>query len=621
MATTIERAVPARQDVPLAERWDLESVFATDEDWEAAFRAAEGRLPELARFRGRLSGSAPDLLAGLRLADEIAEAVERVIVYALLRRSEDATNSRANALADRARGLGARTEAAAAFIEPEIAALPDETLEDWFAAEPELAPYRHAVDRIRRRRGNVRSVEVEELLARAGEVAATAETVHTVLEDGELPLGTIRHERGGEVKLAQGNLERYLHSPDRRVRREAWERSADAYLAFRHTFAATLAGAVKRDVFYARARGYDSALEAALAPDAMPTEVFHNLLTTVWANFPTWHRYFRVRRRLLGLPEGNLHGYDLQAPLTAEPEIPFERGVELILGSLAPLGDAYVGIVRQGIADRWVDRAANVGKGGGAFSWGAYGTYPFISMTYQDDLSSVSTLTHEFGHSLHSYLTWRTQPVTYARYGMSAAETASNLNQALLGAHLLAMDDGRDWTVAVIQERMANHLRYLFTMPILARFELACHEQVERGEALTADGMSETLLSCYREGYGGEVVIDEARIGITWARFPHLFANFYVFQYAIGISAAAALAARIMEEGEPAARRYLDFLAAGGSKYPIDVLRDAGVDMRSREPIQHAFDILAGYVDRLEALADAAAGQPVLPGSGHPETP
>jgi oligoendopeptidase F len=601
-----EQAVPARRDVPLEERWDLESVFPTDESWETAFHDAEARLPRLARHQGRLSTSAGALLAGLRVKDAIDETVERLLVYALLRRSEDAANATYGAFADRAQGLASRAEAAAAFFDPEIAALPDETVAAWLTAEPALGQYRHAIERIQRRRQHIRSVEVEETLARATEIAAAAETVHVVLEDGEMPFGQIHDERGAPVALAQGNLERYLHSPDRRVRQEAWERSADAYLAFRNTFAATLSGAVKRDVFYAQARAYPSSLEAALAPDSIPPEVFHTLLATIWANFPTWHRYFRVRRRLLNLPEGDLHGYDLEAPLAPQPAIPFARGVELIAASLAPLGQEYVGVVRRGIADRWVDRAANQGKGGGAFSWGSYGTHPFISMIYQDDLSSVSTLTHELGHSLHSYLTWRTQPVTYSGYGMSAAETASNLNQALLGAHLLRTEHERDWTIAVIEERMANNLRYLFTMPILARFELDCHERIERGEALTADGMSETLLALYRQGYGGEVAMDgpdAPRIGITWARFPHLFANFYVFQYALGISAAAALATQIQDEGQPAADRYLNFLRAGGSRYPIDALRDAGVDMTSPEPIHRAFSLLEGYVARLEAFA------------------
>jgi oligoendopeptidase F len=446
-------------------------------------------------------------------------------------------------------------------------------------------------------------VEVEELLARAGEMAAASEITHSVLEDGELPLGQITNEFGQTVRLAQGNLQRYLSSVDRRVRQEAWEESADAYLAFRNTFAATLAGAVKRDVFYARARGYDSSLHAALAGDDIPLAVFHNLLDTVWRHFPVWHRYFNVRRRLLGLPEGELHGYDLEAPLARELDFSWEQGVDTILASLVPLGSEYVAEVRRGMAERWTDRCANLGKGGGAFSSGTFGTEPFISMTWQDNLTSVSTLAHEIGHSMHSLLTWKNQPVTYARYGMSAAETASNLNQALMGSHLLDERNDRDWTIAVIEERMANYMRYLFTMPILARFELAAHERVETGGALSADWMSRTLLGFYREGYGPEVVIDPARMGITWARFSHLFMNFYVFQYGIGIAAAAALSAAILNDGDAVRERYLTFLRTGGSVDPIVALRDAGIDMSSPEPIERAFALMSSYVDRLEELA------------------
>jgi oligoendopeptidase F len=532
----------------------------------------------------------------------VSADVSRVVIYAVLRRAEDATNTHYGELADRAIGLEARADAAAAFLRPEIATLSDETIAAWMRETPALDQYRHAITRITRQREHIRSSEIEELLARASEMAASSEITQSVLEEGELPLGEIVDEAGARAPLAHGNLQRYLDSGDRRVRREAWEQSADAYLAFRNTFASTLAGAVKKDVFYARARGYRSALEAALAPDAIPPAVFHTLIETVWRNFPVWHRYFRVRRQLLGLPEGEQHGYDLDAPLAEPMAFPWERGVATILASLAPLGPEYVGEVRRGMDERWVDRGANIGKGGGAFSSGAYGTEPFISMVYQGTLTSVSTLTHEIGHSMHSLLTWRHQPATYADYGMSAAETASNFNQALMGAHMLAERDDRDWTIAVIEERMANSMRYLFTMPILARFELAAHERVEAGDALSADWMSQTLLGYYREGYGREVVIDPARMGITWARFPHLFMNFYVFQYGVGIAAAAALSDAVLREGEPARERYLGFLRAGGSLDPIDALRQAGIDMTSPEPVERAFAIMSGYIDRLEAL-------------------
>ena len=602
MSATIT-AVPPRAEVPVEETWALETVFATDDAWEEAFNDGGERIREVEAFRGRIADGPASLLAALRAADKLTAAVSKVLVYAFLRRAEDATNTRSGEMADRAIGLASRAEAAGSFLGPEIAAISDETIADWIGQESDLEPYRHALTRITRLRAHIRSVEVEEILARAGEMAAASEITQSVLEDGELPLGQITDESGQSVRLAQGNLNRFLDSANRRVRQEAWEQSADAYLAFRNTFAATLAGAVKRDVFYSRARGYDSSLKAALAGDNIPTEVFYNLLDTVWKHLPVWHRYFSVRRRLLGLPEGDLHGYDLEAPLAEQPSFPWEQGVETILASLAPLGAEYVAEVRRGMAERWTDRSANLGKGGGAFSSGTFGTEPFISMTWQDTLSSVSTLAHELGHSMHSLLTWQNQPVTYAHYGMSAAETASNLNQALMGAHMLAERDDRDWTIAVIEERMANYMRYLFTMPILARFELAAHERVEAGGALSADWMSKTLLGFYREGYGSEVVIDPPRMGITWARFSHLFMNFYVFQYGIGIAAAAALSEAILTEGEPARERYLTFLRAGGSVDPIDALRDAGIDMSSPEPIERAFALVSRYVDRLEEFA------------------
>lgn len=604
MSATAPTAVPARQDVPLAERWDIESVYPTIEAWSEDFQRAEARLPELKRLQGQLTESPAALLAGLRLVDEIGEAVEQLEIYAYLRRSEDATNARVAEIADQVSGLSTRVQAAGAFVGPEIAAMPDDELETWFKLEPALEQYRFAISQIQRQRPHIRSAEVEEVIARAGDMGNAFETIHDNLENGEMSLGTITDEQGNLVELAQGNLDTYLQSPDRRVRRDAWNSSADAYLKLQNTMAATLAGAVKRDVFHAQTHNYPSSLAAALAPSNTPETVFHNLLDTVWANFPVWQRYFKVRRRLLGLAEGDLHGYDLEAPLSSDPAVNWERGVELMLNSLAPLGSEYVEPVRQGMADRWVDRAANLGKGGGAFSYGAYRTYPFISMTYQNRLTDVSTLTHEVGHSMHSYLTNATQPFVYSQYGMAAAETASNFNQQLLGASLLKESDDRNWVIAVIEERMANHQRYLFIMPILARFELACHERVEAGEALSAEWMNETLLGFYREGYGDEVVIDPDRIGITWARFPHLFMNFYVFQYGIGISAAAALASEVLEGNQAAVERYLNFLKTGGSKDQIDALAEAGIDMSSKEPIERAFAILSGYVDRLESLVE-----------------
>ncbi|HLT20869.1 MAG TPA: oligoendopeptidase F [Thermomicrobiales bacterium] len=590
-----------RDQVPVEERWDIESVFPTIEAWDAEFERLEALLPEIESARGTLNASGDALLAALQRRDDILRDVDKLATYAFLRQSEDSTNQAFGELADRAASIWARAQAAAAYVEPEILAIPKETIDRFVADVEGLEAYRHYFDVINLRREHTRSAEVEELLARTTELTRGFASIHNALENADLDLGTITDEHGVERQLSHGNLQVYLSSQDRRVREEAWKTAADAYLSVRNSMAQSLAGSFKSDVFYARARRYDTALQAALAPVNVPEEVFFNLLDTVKRNLPTWHRYFRIRRRILGVDQ--LHEWDITAPLVKETTtIPWERGIQMILDSLEPLGEEYVSILREGAEQRWVDRCANIGKHGGAFSGGAPGTPPFISMTYSDDFQSVSTLTHEFGHSMHSYYTWETQPYVYTDYGMMVAETASNMHQALLGKKLLNEVDDPNFLIEIIEERMANHMRYFFTMPILARFELECHTHIERGGALSAASMSELLADIYEESYGGAVVVDRERMGITWARFPHLFAAYYVFNYAIGIAAAAELSNQVLAEGEPAAERYLDFLRAGDSKYQIDALRDAGVDMTDPAPVQAAFDLLASYVDRLDEL-------------------
>jgi oligoendopeptidase F len=611
-AGTTTATLPKRDELPREQCWDIESVFASDAVWEDAFEATTARLRELERFRGRLGESARTLLDGLQLRDDVMLDVYRVGLYGGMRMAEDATNSAALAMNDRGQGLFAAASAAVAFFEPEILVLDAATLARYQQEQPSLATYAHYLDTLERRRPHVRSAEVEEVLALAYEPTASFSAIYTALADADLKLGRISDSDGSAVELGQANYEGYLHSPDRAVRQAAWETSSDTYLALKNTFAANYAGTVKRDVFYVRSRGYGSSLEAALAPNAIPLDVFHNLIATVWQNLPTWQRYFKVRAKLLGLDKA--HAWDISEsplrPAGAGPQrrIPFDDGVEMIAATLAPLGEEYVGFVRQGIADRWVDYLPNAGKVGGAFSTGMPGHHPFILMSWQDDLGSVSALTHELGHSLHSFYTWRTQPTIYSDYSMFVAEVASNMNQALMGAYLLETETDRDFLIAVIEERMGNNLRYLFTMPLLARFELDCHARVERGEALTADSMIETMADLYSEAYGDAVAFDRERMGITWARFSHLFAAYYVFQYATGISAAAQLAKQVRAEGRPAAERYIDFLKTGGAAYPVDALRSAGIDMSSPAPIQAAFDILAGYVERLEQLVSEATG-------------
>ena len=598
---TDQQRTRPRSEIPTEQTWAIEQVYASVDDWNDDLARITDSVDVLAEWQGTLAHSAADLLAALKLRDELFCDVDKLVTFAFLRQSEDATNTTFSELATRALGAYSTAQAAAAFIDPELLERPRAQINGFIEDEPELALFRHYFDAIDLRRDHTRSSEVEEILARTTEVTSSFYGIHGALENADLDLGRITDDEGAEHQLTQGNLLVFLQSPSRAVRETAWRTSSDAYLGLRNTMSQTLQGSFKSDVFYARARNYETALQAALQPGNIPEAVFFNLLDTVEKNMGTWHHYFRVRRRILGVDQ--LHEWDITAPLVAESaRIPWERGIEMIADALEPLGEEYVATVRRGAVERWVDRAANTGKHGGAFSGGSPGMPPFISMTYTDDFQSVSTLAHEFGHSMHSYYAWKHQPHVYTDYGMIVAETASNMHQALMGKQLLDDVDDPSFLIEIIDERMGNYLRYFFTMPILARFELEGHTKIEAGGALTADGMTARLAEIYEEAYGGEVIVDPERNGITWARFPHLYQAYYVYSYAIGISAAAELSNQVLAEGEPAAKRYIEFLSAGASKFEIDALRDAGVDMTDPAPIQAAFDLLAEYVDRLDDL-------------------
>jgi oligoendopeptidase F len=599
--------VPERSEIPAEYTWDASSVFATEAGWEAALVEVAGRTEQLAAFRGRLAEGPAVLADYLALAEELLRVAGKAGVYARMFYAVSTGDQAAQARADRAAVAAARLAAAMAFGEPELLAIGPDTLRRWADEEPRLAHYAHHFARLARRAPHVRSAEVEELLRQVAEPFSAASGIHGVLTNADMRFAPAEDAAGEGYEIAQGTINALVTHPDREVRRTAWESYADSHLALKNAQASMLAAGVKQDVFAARARRYGSSLEAALGPSFIPLEVFHNLIAVFKANLPTWHRYWRLRRRALGLAE--LHVYDTKAPLTPAPlKVPYRQSVEWICDGMAPLGDQYVAAMRRGLTEqRWVDVYPNRGKRAGAFSMGAPGTHPFIMMSYNDDIFGLSTLAHELGHSMHSYYTRSTQPFVYANYGLFLAEVASNFNQALVRDHLLRRLEGRDEQISVIEEAMANFHRYFFIMPTLARFELEIHERAERGQALTADSMIALMADLFAEGYGDEVVLDRERVGSTWMQFStHLYANFYVYQYATGISGAHALARGVLA-GEPgAAERYLGFLRAGSSAYPLDVLRAAGVDMASPAPVEQTFAVLAGYVERLERLFPAA---------------
>ena len=599
--------LPRREDVPDDKKWNVESVFPSLEAWEAAFASADALAPGLQAFQGRL-GESPSVLAdALERWDAGGQAVGKVGLYAGMQAAGDSADQTAAALRSRVQGLYARFAAATAFYEPELLALSPERLTEWAESEPRLTHYGHYFDTLALRRAHVRSEEVESLLAQVSEPLAAIHTAADVLGDADLTFKPVADLTGAPLEVAQGTISDLVRHPDSLVRRRAWESYADGYLGVKNTLAACLSGQVKQTVFETRVRHYPNALEASLSPNAIPRAVFETLLTTFRANLPIWHRYWGLLRKGLGvsrLHNADVPAYAVPAPFSrTDRPVSFADATEIICRGMAPLGEEYVGAMRRGLEEeRWTDPWPNKGKGSGAFSSGVQGTYPFIMMNFRDDVFSVSTLAHELGHSMHSYLTWQTQPPVYADYSLFVAEVASNFNQALVRGHLLDENRDRDFTLGVIEEAISNFHRYLFVMPTLARFELDCHERVERGEALTAAGLSQTLVGFFREGYGDAVEIDEARLGITWTHFSHLYSPFYVYQYATGISAANALAEDVRMQGAPAVERYLSFLKAGGSLYPLDALKLAGIDMTSPAPIERAFGVLSRMVDRLEEL-------------------
>jgi oligoendopeptidase F len=602
-----EITIPLRNEIPLKYTWNATSVFASDEAWEAELQSILASLPELDRFRGHLGDSPATLVEANEVIDRLVYRAGKVSVYAGMSHEVDTGNQAAVRMSSQAMSLMGRVRAALAFLDPELLAIGEATLRAWITAEPRLAHYTHYIDNLFRRQAHVRSQEVEEVMGLLVDPFGGVSQVAGILTDNDFKFPPAKTNAGVEAPVTQGTYETILAGPDRVARQTAWESYTDTYLAFKNTLAANLVTSVKQNVFMARVRQHPSTLAAALFYPNIPPVVFHNLIDTFRANLPTWHRYWAIRRRALGVEQ--LYPYDIWAPLTPNhPQISYEQAVDWIGAALTPLGVEYVQTLRRGcLEERWVDVLPNQGKAGGAFSSGRPGTHPFILMSYDDTIFSLSTLAHELGHSMHSYLTWQHQPIIYSRYSLFAAEVASNFNQAMVRAYLLENYSDRDFQISLIEEAMSNFHRYFFIMPTLARFELEIHERIERGEGVTADDMIGLMTDLFSQGYGGEMTIEPERVGITWATFGHLYADYYVYQYATGISAAHALAQPILAGAAGAAEAYLNFLKAGGSLYPLEALKLAGADLTTPQPVEAAFKILSELVNRLEQLTGSAS--------------
>lgn len=594
--------LPPRSEIRQQDTWNATSVFPTLAAWETEYQQVQSQLPVLESYQGKLSQDSAMLVEALDTFFQITNRAEKLHIYAAISSSVDSTDQATAALASKSVSLTGKVRAAGAFIKPEILTISLETLHRWLREDARLAVYTHYFDDLLRQRAHVRSPEVEALLGLVSDPFATPALVSRILTIAEMPFSPAISSAGEEIPVAHGTLLPLLSDRDRETRRTAWENYADAYLSFQKTLASNLAGSVKQFLFLARAHGYSSALEASQAPNQIPVEVFHQTIQTFRKHQSVWHRYWALRRRVLGYEK--LHTYDLRFSLNAQsPQVPYKQAVDWITEGLQPLGEEYVQALRRGcLQDRWVDLARNQGKSSGAFSSGCPGMHPFIVMGYSDSLQAMSTLAHETGHSMHSYLAWQTQPLVYSDYSLFVAEVASNFHQAMVRDYLLRNQPDRDFQIALLEEALSNFHRYYFTMPMLARLELAMYKHVESGESLTAALLNGWFAEFLAEGYGNEVTLDAARDGITWATFGHLYEPFYVYQYTTGIAGAHALAHKVLSGDPQAAEHYLDFLRAGHSQYPLDALKLAGVDLSTPEPVEMAFQVLAGYIERLERL-------------------
>lgn len=598
------KSIPPRSKVNKKYTWNKESVFKTPKDWEAALQALLKDISSLKKHQGKLGESATALLNGINTIENLVNRAQTIFMYAQFEYAVDTTNQASAAMVGKAQSMFGQIAAATSFLNPELLKIGKEQLNIWMKENSKLAVYKQNFDDLFRQQAHVRSAEVEEILGMAADPFSGAGNSTSMLVNADFKFTPAKNKSGKKVEVTQGNYHTALmEDPDRKVRQTAFESYHDKHIEFKNTLATNLATSISANVFNMRARKFNTTLSASLFNNNIPESVFHNLIDTFKKKLPVWHRYFELRRKALKLKD--IQYYDMWAPISKKkPKISYEKAVDYICESLAPLGKEYVDAVRQGcLKDRWVDSTVNQGKMNGAFSYGSPDTHPFIMMSYTDEVGSMSTLAHELGHSMHSYLTWKNQPFVYSGYSLFVAEVASNFNQAMMRGHLLKTIKDKNFLIALIEEAVGgNFFRYFFQMPTLARFELETHQRAERGEPLTADSMQTLMADLFTEGFGKKVKIDRPRVGMVWSTFSHLFADYYVYAYATGISGAHALANRVLSGKPNAAEDYLGFLKSGSSAYALDVLKKAGVDLSTPKPVEETFAVMESYIDKLEEL-------------------
>lgn len=595
-----EERIPKRSELDPKDTWALEDIYPTDEAWKDDLEKLRSMPEKVLRYKGQLSLSGENLLNLLKLSDEISVLCDSLGNYAQRRSDEDTANAAYQAMVGQLMSVYVQINSALSFETPEIVALDDEVLEGFYKSVPELELYRKHLDKVRKQREHILSEDEEKILALAGEMAQSPENVFSMFSDADLKFPDAVDEDGIKHQVTHGSYIPLVQSSDRVLRKSAFEALYHTYDSFKNTCAATLNAQVKMLNFYAKARKYDSTLEASLSGTDVPVEVYHNLIKAVHENMHYMYDYVKLRKKLMGFDE--LHMYDLYAPIVSDVDmkITFEQAKETVLKALEPMGEDYLKIMREGFENRWIDVYENEGKTSGAYSAGAR-VHPYVLLNHKDTLNCMFTLAHEMGHAIHSYLSNKNQPVVYSNYVIFVAEVASTCNEALLMEYLLKNTQDKNEKAYLLNYFMEQFRTTLYRQTMFAEFELKINEQAAKGETLTADGLNALYRQLNKEYFGEDIVIDD-EIDLEWARIPHFYYDYYVYQYATGYSAAIALSRRILSEGESAVKDYIGFLSGGCSKDPISLLKGAGVDMATTQPISEALKLFGELIGQMDEL-------------------
>lgn len=590
-----------RKDLPQELKWDLESMYKDVGEWEKDYNKAKEMAKNFDSHKGEAVSSSENLYNTLKDKDELYRLASNLYSYTHMKLDEDTRDGKSQALSDKGLSLYIEVEEKTSFLVPEILTLDLNILEKYYEEKPELKLYKKYIDNILRQKSHVLSAREESILAQVGEIGSAPEKIYSMLSDADLKFPVIKDEDGKDVEITHGNFIPLMESKNRDVRKNAFEALYNTYEGFKNTFAAALSGDLKKNIFNANIRNYKSSREASLDTNNIPLSVYDNLINSVHNNLDSMYKYMEIRKRALEVEE--LHMYDLYTPIVKDVDfkIPYKEGVELVKKALVPLGEEYMDVVEEGFSSRWIDVYENRGKRSGAYSSGSYDSKPFILLNYHDTLDNVFTTAHEMGHSIHSYFTRKNQPFVYGNYSIFVAEVASTANESLLMDYMLKNVVDKNERLYLLNHYLESFRTTVFRQTMFAEFEKIINEHLEKGESLTADYLCEEYKKLNELYYGPNVVVDD-EIAIEWARIPHFYYNYYVFQYATGYSAAVALSQKVLEEGKEAVDKYLNFLKSGSSDYPLNVLKLAGVDMTTEEPVNNAMKLFSKLVDEMDRL-------------------